>query len=70
MGKLTDATRSAGPSATPEAADIETWNALPRDAQMAAFREALASPDCARPSDATMQDILKEARASMQRDGG
>lgn len=70
MGKTTDAIRAVVPAATPDPADIEAWNALPRDVQVARFREALSDPDCARATDATMQDVLRDAKALLQGDGG
>ena len=51
------------PSATPSEAEIAAWQALPRDEQLRRLRQALADPDCDRPSGATMEDIWAEIAA-------
>jgi hypothetical protein len=50
------------PSATPSEADVRAWEALPQEEQLRLLRAALAHPDCATVSPATMSDILAEAR--------
>ena len=52
------------PSATPNEADITAWSILPRDEQLLRLREALAHPDCARSSGATMPEVLEQARSA------
>ncbi len=47
----------------PSESELAAWNTLARDEQLACFREALSHPDCDRVSNATMGDILTEARA-------
>jgi hypothetical protein len=46
----------------PTEAELEAWNALTRDEQIARYREYLSHPDCERASNATMADVLVEAR--------
>ena len=50
------------PSATPTEAEVEEWRRLPRDEQLRRPREVLASVESATASEATMGDILTEAR--------
>jgi len=50
------------PSATPTEEDVRAWEALPREEQLRRLRAALSHPDCGTPTDATMRDILDEAR--------
>jgi len=50
------------PSATPTETEIVEWGRLPRDEQLLRLREALATDDCLTPAEATMGDILTEAR--------
>ena len=60
------------PSALPPTkVELAEWNALTRDEQIARYRDYLAQPDCDRISDATMSDVLTEARARVaSRRGG
>ncbi len=59
------------PSATPSDADIEAWQALPRDEQVRRMRLSLSMPDCQTESTATMASIRAEAqaRAAARRNG-
>lgn len=50
------------PSAAPSDADIDAWNSLPRDEQLARLRAALNHPDSSAASDETMAELLAEAR--------
>ena len=53
----------ASPSSLPPSqAEGEAWRALPRDEQVARYREVLHHPDRDRISDATMPDVLTKAR--------
>ena len=59
------------PSALPPTeAELAAWRALPRDEQLARYREALQSPKAARITKATMPEILTAARqrAAARRD--
>ena len=47
----------------PTQADVELWNALSREEQIARYRESLSEPACDRESGATVSEILAEARA-------
>ena len=47
----------------PTEAELEAWNALNRDEQVARYLEYLAHPDCDRVSGTSMADVLAEARA-------
>jgi hypothetical protein len=62
MSQTTDKLARVMPSATPTEAELEAWAALPRDEQVARYREALAHPDCNTPTDEDMNDILAAAR--------
>jgi hypothetical protein len=59
------------PSAVPTEAEIEAWQALPRDEQMRRMRLSLDRPGCQVESKATMADILAacHARADTRRNG-
>jgi hypothetical protein len=60
---MTDTKLRAMPSPLPPTeAELEAWNALTRDEQIARYREYLSHPDCERVSSATMADVLAEAR--------
>jgi hypothetical protein len=60
---MSEIAASALPSALPPTeAELVAWNALTRDEQLMRYRELLLSPDACRISDATMQDVLTEAR--------
>jgi hypothetical protein len=60
---MTDTKTRAMPSPLPPTeAELETWNSPTRDEQIERYREYLQPPDCQRISDATMDDILAEAR--------
>ena len=60
---MTDVKTRAKPShLAPTEAELEAWNALTRDEQLARYRESLADPDCDRISGASMAEILAEAR--------
>lgn len=51
------------PSARPPTeAELAAWRALPRDEQLARYREALQAPETGRISQATMADVLTAAR--------
>jgi len=52
------------PSATPSEADIEAWQALPRDEQLRRLRETITHADCGAVSANTMSDILSRAQAA------
>jgi hypothetical protein len=54
--------RAMPPPLPPTEAELEAWNALTRDEQIARYREYLSHPDCERVSSATMADVLAEAR--------
>lgn len=62
MSQNTDKLAGVMPSATPTEAELEAWAALPRDEQIARYREALAHPDCNTATDDSMSDILAAAR--------
>jgi hypothetical protein len=62
MSNHTKALDRVLPSAAPSEADVRAWEALPREEQLRLLRAALAHPDCATVSPATMSDILAEAR--------
>jgi len=62
MPQNTDKLTRVMPSATPTEAELEAWAALPRDEQVARYREALAHPDCNKLTDDSMSDILAAAR--------
>ncbi len=49
--------------AMPTAADIEQWEAMTRDQQLATLQEALHHPDASTPTDSTVADILAEVMA-------
>ena len=67
----TTATRATPGPLPPTEADLDAWNALTREEQVARYREYLSHPDCDRVSDATMAEILEEARARVAvRSGG
>lgn len=66
----TDTITNVMPSATPSEAEIEAWNALPRDEQLKRLRLALAHPDCTTPSTSTMTDILKRAQDAAKPEHG
>jgi hypothetical protein len=51
------------PSATPSEEEIRLWQMLPRDEQLRRLRAVLNHPDANTPSSATVEDILREARA-------
>ena len=60
---MTDTKTRATPSPLPPTeAELEAWNALTRDEQIARYREYLSHPDCERVSSATMADVLAEGR--------
>jgi hypothetical protein len=60
---MTETTTRATPSPLPPTeAELEAWNALTRDEQIARYREYLSHPDCERVSSATMADVLVEGR--------
>jgi hypothetical protein len=60
---MTDTKLRAMPSPLPPTeAELEAWNALTRDEQIARYREYLSHADCERVSSATMADVLAEAR--------
>jgi hypothetical protein len=64
LGQMRDAKARALPSPLPPTeAELAAWNALTRDEQIARYREYLSHPDCERISDATMDDVLAQARA-------
>ncbi|MGO9744035.1 MAG: hypothetical protein ACLPN5_21450 [Roseiarcus sp.] len=66
MTKLDDARLHVMPSALPPTEqELEAWRALSRDEQAQRYRDALADPDCAIPTDDTMAQILAEARAQV-----
>jgi hypothetical protein len=50
------------PSATPTEAEAQEWRHLPRDEQLRRLREVLANAEGATASEATMDEILTEAR--------
>ncbi len=54
----------------PTEAELAAWNALNREQQIAYLREHLSHPDCDRVSDATMAEIVTEARARAARRRG
>ena len=51
------------PSATPNEAEIEAWQSLPRDEQLRRLRAMLAQPDCSIAAVETVTDVLAKARA-------
>jgi hypothetical protein len=59
----TTATRATPGPLPPTEAELEAWSALTREEQIARYREHLSHPDCDRVSDATMAEILEDARA-------
>jgi hypothetical protein len=60
---MTDIATRPFPSALPPTeAELAAWHALPRDEQVARYREALQAPDAARVSKATMADVRAAAR--------
>jgi hypothetical protein len=59
-------TRAMPSPLPPTEAELAAWNALTRDEQIQRYREYLQHPDCQRISDATMDDILAEARRRAQ----
>jgi hypothetical protein len=50
------------PSATLTEAELAAWVALTRDEQLRRYQEALAHPDCSKPSGENMDDVLTVAR--------
>ena len=62
MSQNADKLTRVGPSATPTQAELEAWAALPREEQIARYREALTHPDCNTLADDSMSDILAAAR--------
>jgi hypothetical protein len=48
-------------SAAPSEADFAAWDALSREEQVRAYREALTHPDCVAPSGETMDNIVVAA---------
>ncbi len=54
-------------SVMPTKAEIDAWNRMTRDEQLAALRAELNHPECKRDSSATMQDIRNAARAEIAR---
>jgi hypothetical protein len=62
MSQQTKKLIRATPSATPTEAELLAWAALPRDEQVARYREALAHPDCTAQTSESMKDILVAAR--------
>lgn len=62
MPKNTEKMTRVVPSATPTEAEQEAWASLPRDEQIARYREALAHPDCNTLTEDGMDDILAAAR--------
>lgn len=46
----------------PTEAELAVWRALPRDEQLARYREALQAPEAGRVSQATMAEVLAAAR--------
>ncbi len=63
MSRKTGASEHVSSSATPNDEDIRAWEALPREEQLCRLRAALAHPDCAKATPATMSEVLVEARA-------
>jgi hypothetical protein len=59
----TTTTRATPGPLPPSEAELEAWRALTREEQIARYREYLSHPDCDRVSDASMAEILAEARA-------
>jgi hypothetical protein len=62
----------AAPSPLPPTeAELAAWHALTREEQVARHREALQHPDCQRISDASMTDVMAQARkrVAARRDG-
>ena len=57
------------PSATPSEEEIAAWEALPRDEQLRRLRALLSQPDRIVAGEATMADILAEARARVRDKG-
>ncbi len=70
MSDTLDATIIVHPSPTPTEGELRAWESLPREEQVRLLRQALAHPDCANATDATMSDILAEARARVDGRGG
>ncbi|MDH2380625.1 hypothetical protein [Bradyrhizobium sp. CER78] len=62
MSETADKTVRIMPSATPTEAELAAWAALPRDEQLRRYQEALSHPDCATPTDDSMDDVLAAAR--------
>lgn len=54
-------------SVVPTKAEIEAWNRLTREEQLAALRAELEHPDCTRDSAATMSEIRAKALADITR---
>jgi len=62
MSQTADKMTRVMPSATPTEAELAAWATLPRDEQVARYREALAHPDCNTVADDSMSEILAAAR--------
>ena len=54
-------------SVMPTKAEIEAWNRLTRDEQLAALRAELEHPECKRDTSSTMEDIRVAARKEVAR---
>jgi hypothetical protein len=55
-------TRAMPAPIPPTEAELEAWSALTREEQIARYREYLSHSDCNRVSDATVAEVLNEAR--------
>jgi hypothetical protein len=66
MAETRDPDIYAAPSPLPPTeAELEEWNALTRDEQIARYREYFAGPDCDAFTNETPDEILAAARAQV-----